>query len=110
MRVLFYSAVALAASLANGIRLEDMYEFGQLDANLNVKDSSGDATPGSKTGPVDPSKKVGIQMGNATVTANAGMDKEALAKLLDALKDKASFDPNDRKGDDCSCKEGIAEA
>ena len=87
-----------------------MYEFGQLDAGLNVRDSAGDATPGSKTGPVDPTKKVGIQMGNATVTANAGMDKEALAKLLDALKDKASFDPNDRKGDDCSCKEGIAEA
>ena len=49
-------------------------------------------------------------MGNATVTAKAGMDKEALATLLDMLKDKASFDPNDKKGDECSCKEGIAEA
>jgi len=76
MRVLFYSAVALAASIANithAIRLEDMYEFGQLDVSgRDVTSVSGDAQPGE--GAPHKEKKIGIKVGDVRLTADSGTD------------------------------------
>ena len=112
MRVLFYSAVAMAASLANiasAVSLEDMgflqdhsfEQFAQLSAFL------ADDTPAADK------KAIGIQVGDMKVSAGGDADPAELAKVLDTAKAKAGEGPPKGKkvGDgDCDCKESVGAA
>ena len=107
MRVLFYSACAMMASLAAAVRLEDVAmmqdhygSFAQLDAYLTE-----DAPPAKKA--------IGVQVGDMKVSAGADADPSELAKVLETAKTKAGDSPPKGKqvGDgDCDCKEPVEAA
>lgn len=105
MRVLFYSAVAMAAviaTLTNAVRLEDSNQFAQLHA-FEDKNLSGDAVAGKK--PPTKDKKISLQIGDIKVTAGTDADPAELAKMLDTVKEKAA--PAKPPVEDCECKNAV---